>query len=196
MAPKCRDTECLRILHLDFLAAPALPGPQLGQGKGYRMGHHGSGSSSREARHPGEGPMASRVKRVTKRPGQPPGYRRHRKEGVDREDIPDIRRDVLAAQAGRCPLKDKKCPWQILGEILKGSQHVDQSPFSIRCLEGLRSTAEGHIWGGATEGDGTRRRTRLRVAWGGWAPRFGCPWSIGECARLQWCRDHTLHPSL
>lgn len=37
MTPVCRDTECLRILHLDFLMGKALPGPQLGQGKGYQM---------------------------------------------------------------------------------------------------------------------------------------------------------------
>lgn len=141
--------------------------------------------------------MASRVKRGTKRPGQPPGSRRHRKEGVDREDIPDIRRDVLTARAGRCPLKDKKCPWQILGEILTGSQHGDQSPFSIPCLEGLRSTAEGHIWGGATESDGTRRWTRLRVtSRGAGLPDSGVPGLWVTAPRLQGCRDHTLHPSL
>lgn len=78
---------------------------------------------------PGE---ASRwVKRVTKRPRQPPGCRRHRKGRADQEDIPAIRRDVLAARAGRCPLKDKKCPWQILGEILKGSGQGGQSLSSL-----------------------------------------------------------------
>lgn len=71
------------------------------------------------------------MKRVTKRPRQPPGYRRHQKGGADQEDIPAIRRDVLAARAGRCPLKDKKCPWQILGEILKGSGQGGQSLSSL-----------------------------------------------------------------
>lgn len=125
------------------------------------------------------------VKRVTKRPGQPPGHRgTGRKEWTKKTSLTSG--DVPAARAGRCPLKDKKCPWQILGEILKGSQHGDQSPFSIPCLEGLPSTAEGHIWGGATESDGARRRTRLRdTSRGAGHPDSGVPGLWVSAPRLQ-----------
>lgn len=66
----------------------------------------------------------------------------------------------MAARAGRCPLKDKKCPWQILGEILKGSGRGGQSlSISHALFGGLTIYSRGpHLGGGATEMTGVDYR--------------------------------------
>ena len=148
----------------------ALPGPQLGQGKGYQMltpwlcdeprritvfCHHGSDSSSREGSYPGE---ASR-----RAPGNHLDTGGTGREGWTKKTF--LPSGEMAARAGRCPLKDKKCPWQILGEILKGSGHGDQSLSIFHPLfGGLMIYSRGpHLGGEATECDGSRLWTHLRV---------------------------------